>query len=360
MSKIKSGTSKFRANKRYIVCALAGVLMLCVTAGLLWLNYPDGKGEPGYTEGIVFSLNGTNRYGQANSSMYLEKQGEAYASVINYSGSAEHIVIPDTYEGLPVRAISEDAFKGTDIVSVRIPDTVVTIESEAFRSCSVLERVAMSDAAKEIFAGAFADCSLLSEISLPEGIKVISSRLFFNCCSLISINIPGSIELIADDAFTGSGAEHCVGYASLENYPAGEDNSDLVIGEPFRMIKPYGFSYSKNNESELACNLERVTVSGNVRIIGHNAFAGCGNLREVRICEGAVTIAEDAFASCYELDMLVIPDSVVNIYDDLGLTEEGKVINDKLVIYCSDDSFARSWAEEYGFATAPLNRISHK
>lgn len=354
MSRMESGASKLRANRRHSIYALAGALALCVMAAVLCLTSPVERGETGYTEGLCFSVDGTNRYGRANSSLYLERQGEAYASVIYYSGSDGDIVIPETYQGLPVKAISEGAFKGTDIVSVSIPDTVVTIESEAFSDCSALERAALPESVAEIFSGAFSDCTSLSEISLPEGIKAIPPQLFLNCGSLTSINIPESVELIADDAFTGSGAEYCVGYASLENYPAGEDNTELLIGGSYRMIKPYGFSSSRNMDSELARSLERVTVSGDIRIIGHNAFAGCGNLREVRICDGVVTIAEDAFASCYELGALVIPNSVVNIYDDLGLMEAGKAINDKLVIYCSEDSFARSWAEEYGFATAPI------
>ena len=55
------------------------------------------------------------------------------------------IVIPDTYEDLPVQEIGESAFYGhSRLASVVIPDTVRSIGYRAFNECIALEKVTFS------------------------------------------------------------------------------------------------------------------------------------------------------------------------------------------------------------------------
>ena len=45
------------------------------------------------------------------------------AHLAKFSGNETHVVIPAEYDGVPVTDIREDAFSGTDVQSIVIPET---------------------------------------------------------------------------------------------------------------------------------------------------------------------------------------------------------------------------------------------
>ena len=63
-------------------------------------------------------------------------------AVTDYTGDASSIVIPATYEGLPVTGIGNYAFdRCSRLTSVVIPDSVTSIGSSAFYQCSSLTSI---------------------------------------------------------------------------------------------------------------------------------------------------------------------------------------------------------------------------
>ena len=69
--------------------------------------------------------------------------GDAYA-VTSFSGDIKNLVIPETYNGKPVKEISSNAFiseRGRELVSVTLPAGVSIIGEGAFRECSHLEEI---------------------------------------------------------------------------------------------------------------------------------------------------------------------------------------------------------------------------
>jgi hypothetical protein len=88
------------------------------------------------------------------------------------------ISIPSTYQGLPVSAIKNDAFKNnTDIVSVIIPDSVTSIGMRTFYGCTNLASVSIPDSVTSIGAYAFDECPCLANLTIPNGIKLYSEGL---------------------------------------------------------------------------------------------------------------------------------------------------------------------------------------
>ncbi len=70
----------------------------------------------------------------------LNANGDGYTVYGN--GATGDVVIPSTYNGLPVTAIGYGAFEGcSGITSITIPDTVVKIGDGSFRGCTGLESV---------------------------------------------------------------------------------------------------------------------------------------------------------------------------------------------------------------------------
>lgn len=163
----------------------------------------------GDTPGIVYeiSVNGT------------------YASVIGYIGTASQVKIAETYNGVPVKYIAEDAFKFADITSIIISDSIVSIGVEAFANCSGLknikfgnsltsigehvfpsctnlERVIIPDSITSIGESAFEGCSSLTSVVIGKNVKSIGSYAFYSCDSLESITIPASVTTIESYAFS--------------------------------------------------------------------------------------------------------------------------------------------------------------
>jgi hypothetical protein len=103
----------------------------------------------GYTDGLVFTLNNA---------------GTAY-SVNGYNGSSTDVVIPATYEGLPVTNIGDAAFSYGTLMSVTIPDSVTSIGVSAFYGCSSLTSVTIPDSVTNISHYAFHYCSSLTSVT---------------------------------------------------------------------------------------------------------------------------------------------------------------------------------------------------
>ena len=57
-----------------------------------------------------------------------------------------HVVIPDEYKGLPVVEIGEKAFCGNElIISIILPETIISIKDKAFSDCENLIEITMKD-----------------------------------------------------------------------------------------------------------------------------------------------------------------------------------------------------------------------
>ena len=96
--------------------------------------------------------------------LIFEKTDNGY-SVTGYEGAPTVVVIPETYEGLPVMSIGQDAFAGcTGMTSVTIPDSVTSIGRTAFLSCTGLTTVTIPGSVTSIGEGAFTSCVKLVEV----------------------------------------------------------------------------------------------------------------------------------------------------------------------------------------------------
>ena len=147
-----------------------------------------------------------------------------YAIVVDYQGTAASIKIAESYNGLPVTKIEDNAFKSKSITSVIIPDTVTIIGDYAFKSCSRLTTVLIGNNVKTIGYESFEYCSSLTTIIIPDSVTLIDVRAFascenithvtlgkgitkigtgaFKCCyNLEKINIPDSLTNVQSDAF---------------------------------------------------------------------------------------------------------------------------------------------------------------
>ena len=144
----------------------------------------------------------------------LNEDGVSYSVVgmgINFNADIE---ISETYKGLPVTDIGDNAFSdilGKQIRSIKIPETVTSIGWGAFANCKKLESVTIPYNVTVIREMTFEGCEGLKDVYLGSGVKVIENAAFRNCASLEGVFMPREITRIGEYAFS-----YCESLQSIE------------------------------------------------------------------------------------------------------------------------------------------------
>lgn len=105
----------------------------------------------------------------------LINEDEEYAVVGMGVCKDTNVVVPDKHEGKPVTEIADEAFKdNADIVSVKLPSSIVKVGDKAFSGCAQLATVTMSDfveVGKDVFRG-----SINVEITKKHNLVYVSEK----------------------------------------------------------------------------------------------------------------------------------------------------------------------------------------
>ena len=113
-------------------------------------------------------------------------------------GRCDEVIIP---EG--VRTIRQQAFKRSDISSVKMPDSLVTIGSQAFEYCRQLKHIDFGHGLKRIGASFYSNVfahSGLEEIVIPAQVTEIGYSAFYGC-NLKKVTLNEGLAIIGEDAF---------------------------------------------------------------------------------------------------------------------------------------------------------------
>lgn len=210
-------------------------------------------------------------------------------------------IIPDTYNGVPITAVGENAFYTyTGITTAYIPKSVKTIESSAFSGCNSLTECVIPEGVEEIERFAFnstaiehliipstvktfsytspftqmksktitmkcipntlptlmfSNCTKLETVILPEGLSYLSVSMFLNCESLKKIELPNSILKIEQSAFMNCWRLETIDLKNTENL---------------------------GNKAFADCSsLKSITFSKKIKTIGSNVFSKCSALTDI-------------------------------------------------------------------------------
>ena len=110
----------------------------------------------------------------------------------------------DLSTSLSLSTIWDGAFANcSNLKSIKLPDSLVTIKYEAFKSCMSLTSIVIPNSVTTIGYSAFNYCIRLETVNIPPMVSSIESSLFYNCSSLSSIDIPASVSSISSGAFQG-------------------------------------------------------------------------------------------------------------------------------------------------------------
>jgi hypothetical protein len=125
-----------------------------------------------------------------------------------YTGRGGDVVIPAS---LGITVIGENAFRGSQITSVVIPEGVTELLGGAFYECRNLRTIMLPSTLRIIGGHSFRDCGFTS-IDIPASVTTIGNFAFFNCKNLTEITIPASVTTITghNNIFSG-----CTGLTTI-------------------------------------------------------------------------------------------------------------------------------------------------
>ena len=252
------------------------------------------------------------------------------------------------YEFGWTETIPSNAFREmSKLTSAVIPDGVNKLGSYAFYS-SGLTSVSLPSTLLTISDYSFYNCDGLTSIVIPEGTTTIGYRAFYGSNNLKSISMPVTVTSISDGAFNGvavttvgpvgGGYDYEFGWTETIPSNAFREMSKLtsvVIPEGITSIGSYAFYSSSLTSVSLPSTLTAITTY---------CFYNCDGLTSVVIPEGVTSIGYRAFYNSGNLAAITVPDTVTAI--DSGAFSN---CSSSLILYCSDDSYAATYADANGF-----------
>ena len=243
-------------------------------------------------------------YNYINNRTELEVTYKANPYSYGYGCYSGDIIIPESvnYEGKTYAVTSigyMSFFKSTELTSVILPNSIITIQDGAFNQCSNLCSIVMSNNLTSIGENGFYDCLSLTNIDIPSSVKQIGQDAFLCCGALISVNIT-NLSKWCDISFASEKSNPL--FHAKHLVINGEEAHNLVIPEDVLCIGNYAFYNFKE--------LKSITIPNNVKSIGSYAFYGCSELSSITISQSVGSIGSYAFAECSELSSITIPQSV--------------------------------------------------
>ena len=206
---------------------------------------------------------------------FILRDDGTYAVSAKTTDMPSKVIIPDTYQDIPITLVKNDGFSGCEsIKSIIFPKYLSVIDSGVIRGCPTLKSISVKKGNKNFHSDG--NCI----------IHTFTKTIVVGCKTSV-IPTDHSVRGIGDYAFS--------------------------VGSPANMVIPDNILFIGNGAFYCNEHLESITCSDRLGTIGLDAFRGCTNLKRVSLGSGIISIQEHAFASCRSLESIVIPEGVKSI-----------------------------------------------
>lgn len=205
-----------------------------------------------------------------------------YLEPFTFSGccALESIEMPDQN----LLKIGEKCFEGCQsLKSFKMPNTVTSVGNDAFRFCTSLTDVTISENIQGSLWFTFEGCTALENVIVPSD-NLWLTGTFKNCTSLKSATIEG--DVLSLGAFEG-----CTALKTVKV----NGTCDMLDG------------------AFVGCTQLESFIHGDIRRIGQATFSGCKSLKEIELNTSLTYLGEDAFEGCESLKSITMPSSLETI-----------------------------------------------
>ncbi|MFV0364080.1 MAG: leucine-rich repeat protein [Suipraeoptans sp.] len=230
-----------------------------------------------------------------------------------------------------LETISNRAFMGCiNIITLDLPDSLKTIEDNAFNNCSALEDIEFSSNLSEIGFRAFAECSAIKSLDFPLSLRKIGERAFYDCVAVETIDFNEGLIDIGDRAFI-----QC------------EILKAIVLPDSLETLGVYAF--------QNCYKAEDLYIGRSLKVINQGVFAGTGIKGELKIPNNVTHIVMEAFAYNLHITSVVFEDPSTS---DNGIKDIGSFAfggSGKITTITIPSSIETIFASAFSISSDPYN-----
>ena len=243
--------------------------------------------------------------------------------------SIKHVTFNDN-----LKEIGYDAFYGSNIEEVQLPNNILKIGKSSFSKCGNLSKVSLGVELKEIAPYAFSECPVLESVVLSDSTLFIGERAFYLCPSLKSVRVnpslreitsyafgkcsglkdfefPRNLYYVWENAFSECGLERIQWNAiNCEDFYYLYDNS---ASTPFY---DYGVNMGKAT-TDLRTQIKSITFGKEVKHIPAHLCHGLKEITTITLGNSIESIGDGAFSGCANLESLSLGNSINEIGDKI-------------------------------------------
>lgn len=265
------------------------------------------------------------RFGQSDF-VYKDGAKSGTLEVSGYTGEEKNIIIPSSHRGKKVAYISNNVFSGSDIESVELPDSIVSIGESAFSECKNLKSVSFGKGLEYIGLFAFKGCASLEKAEFNSPVKDFTASVFLECEKLGEITFPETADFTVADRVVFSKDKTVAVWS-----PKDVDLAKFAFPDT---VKKYGMFFFYGHDE-----IKNFTFPEGTQTIERGVLAYCKNLTEVTLPEGVKKLDHNAFFSCSSLKSINLPASITSIGDYEFSSKE-------LVVRVKENSYAYNYAKQ--------------
>lgn len=238
-----------------------------------------------------------------------------------------YIIIPSTYNGLPVKEIDSEIDSNFEILSLRIPKSITTIKTLSFKYNCTSQALKyegtledwmninfetelsnpLIDCNSFYVLDEFGEMNEVTDIVIPETIKSINKYYLYGLKYLKSLTIPKSVELIDSNILGICKIKTLYYMGDVEDWCKITLNNSM-----FENVESVFFTNSKNE----FYSLKELVIPSSVKTIGAYQFSHLRMLKNIQFNEGLETIKQSAFKGCENLKNIDLPNSLISIGDN--------------------------------------------
>jgi len=240
---------------------------------------------------LTFLFGGIFVYADVSGDYEYTNHGDGTATITAYTTNyTVNLVIPATLDGNDVISIGDSAFLSKNLEgSVTIPDSVLMIGVDAFRSNYGLTNLTLGNSVTSIAERAFYVTKLkaltipdsvitigdnafyynnIATLTLGTNVTSIGARAFMNNRVLTTLSIPDSTTIIASNAFYDNALHTLtlgtgIVYIGVEAFTANDLTNGVVLPNGITTLDNYAF---------YRAGLTSINIPTNLLSLGHGVF----------------------------------------------------------------------------------------
>lgn len=230
--------------------------------------------------------------------VFIKNDSDEY-EMLKYIGSDLNVTLPNDFS----YKIADNAFKNSNVESVTIPSSAMSLGDNVFEGCKSLKSVVINDGVTEIGEASFKGDDALMEIVLPKTLKRIGVDAFDGCKILQDVYYSSNTTDWSQITFEAQSME-------IKSNPMYFAKRILMLdGTEYKPVTKIvvGDVKSINNAAFLNFkDAESLELADDIEYIGIYAFEGCTKISEATIPANVKTLEHGAFKGCTELKDLYI------------------------------------------------------